>query len=105
MEETLPTGPIGSRVLYEDDRVRIWDMTLEPGEDSGRHQHDNPYVIVMVDGDRIGIHEHITHAGTPGGFREAPVDVGRAISLPAGGTETAVNVGTTRYRDIQIELL
>jgi predicted metal-dependent enzyme (double-stranded beta helix superfamily) len=111
MKETLmssdtPTsGPIGSRVLYEDDRVRIWDMTLEPGTDSGRHEHRNPYVIVMVEGDRVGLREHVALDGGIDQYREADVVVGTAISLPAGGVETAVNVGAVRYRDIQIELL
>ena len=80
-------------------------MTLEPGTDSGRHRHDNPYVIVMIEGDTIALNEHITHSGSPGGYRQAAVEVGRAITLPAGGEETAINVGATRYRDIQIELL
>jgi beta-alanine degradation protein BauB len=103
--DTPASGPIGSRILYEDAQVRIWDMTLEPGTDSGRHEHRHPYVIVMVEGDRVGLHEHVALDGGLDQYREADVVVGAAISLPSGGIETAVNVGSARYRDIQIELL
>ena len=27
-------GPIGDRVLFEDEKIRVWDMVLEPGERS-----------------------------------------------------------------------
>lgn len=103
MTDPQQTGPIGSRVLYEDEQVRIWDMTLAPGEDSGRHHHENPYVIAMIAGDRIGLHEHVD--AVDANYRESEVVVGRSLFLPAGGIETAVNIGSTTYRDIQIELL
>jgi mannose-6-phosphate isomerase-like protein (cupin superfamily) len=98
-------SPIADRVLYEDDRIRIWEMNLQPGEDSGRHRHDHDYVVVMVAGDRVGIHEHVRPDGTEGEYREADVQIGASIFIPKGGIETAVNAGKVPYRDIEIELL
>jgi quercetin dioxygenase-like cupin family protein len=105
MSEQPESGPIGTRILFEDEHVRIWDMTLEAGEDSGRHHHENPYAIVIVEGDRVGLHEHLKADGSPGEYREASVEQGAVVSLPAGGVETAVNAGSRRYRDIQVEFL
>jgi beta-alanine degradation protein BauB len=105
MTDRDATAPIATRVLFEDDRIRVWEMVLEPGEDSGRHEHPHDYVVVLVEGDRVGIHEHRTSAGEPGGYREADVTPGQAFRLRAGGIETAVNAGSVRYRDIEIEFL
>ncbi|MBO9523493.1 MAG: hypothetical protein J7518_18335 [Nocardioidaceae bacterium] len=32
-------GQVGSRLLSESDRVRIWEIKLEPGERLGAHRH------------------------------------------------------------------
>ena len=105
MNSDEPIGPIADRLLFENDRIRVWEMNLPPGGDSGRHRHENDYVVVMIEGDRVGIHEHRLPDGTDGGYREGEVTPGKAIFIPKGGVETAVNPGTMRYRDIEIELL
>ena len=35
---------IGDSILFEDDRVRIWDYRLAPGETGGYHRHDLDYL-------------------------------------------------------------
>ena len=42
-------GPIATRILYEDDEVRIWDQRLEPGEATAAHHHANDYALIDVD--------------------------------------------------------
>lgn len=44
---------VGTALLFENDRVKVWEMDLEPGEDSGLHHHGHDYVLVVIDGDRI----------------------------------------------------
>ena len=39
-------GGIASRVLMENDRVRIWEMRLKPGEESDLHRHDLDYIMI-----------------------------------------------------------
>jgi predicted metal-dependent enzyme (double-stranded beta helix superfamily) len=34
---------VGSRLLYEDDRIRVWDITLSPGERLPFHRHRTTY--------------------------------------------------------------
>jgi hypothetical protein len=50
MAEEKELRPIATRVLYEDDEVRIWDQRIGAGETLGRHRHDCDYVIVTVRG-------------------------------------------------------
>ena len=29
---------VGTKLLFENDRVRVWDLTLPPGESTGKHR-------------------------------------------------------------------
>lgn len=37
---------VGSTVLFENDRVRVWEMILQPGEHCEYHQHHSDHVII-----------------------------------------------------------
>jgi hypothetical protein len=39
-------GGIATRVLMENDRVKIWEMDLAPGEESDFHEHTMDYILV-----------------------------------------------------------
>jgi beta-alanine degradation protein BauB len=96
-------GPIATRVLFENDRVRVWENVLEPGEESAVHRHDLDYLIVDLAGDRIAARPapDDTSGRQP---IEAPVRAGQVVYLRRGSTETAVNTGQATYRTILIEL-
>ena len=96
-----PLGPIADRVILENDRVRIWEMQLAPGQASSLHRHELDYMLIILDGDRI--------AGVPGpgrtrSAREATVVPGQVFYLTRGETEWAVNRGARPYREIIVEL-
>ena len=57
-----PKGGVGSRILFEDDNVRIWDMTLQPGEASDLHTHEHDYYLIIQSGDLVA---GITPIGFP----------------------------------------
>ena len=39
-------GPnIGTRVIAEHDRVKLWELKLDPGEASEWHAHENDYIF------------------------------------------------------------
>lgn len=102
MGETL--GDVATRVLFENDRVRVWEMVLDPGERSARHRHDLDYLLVFLEGDRVAVE---ADPGSEGPYRESftfDVPVGRCHFIERGGIETAVNAGARRYREILIEL-
>ena len=39
-------GGVATKVLMENDKVRIWEMRLDPGEDSAIHRHDLDYILL-----------------------------------------------------------
>lgn len=94
-------GPVADTVVFEDERVRVWSMTLAPGEASPLHRHDLDYLIVLVAGDRIAA---VPGPGSTRAPRESTVTPGRTVFLRAGETEWAVNTGDTEYREVLIEL-
>jgi beta-alanine degradation protein BauB len=96
-----PLGPVASSVVFEDERVRVWSLTLAPGEASALHRHDLDYLIVLVAGDRIAAVPGPDSTLSP---REAVVTPGRTVFLRAGETEWAVNTGRTEYREVLVEL-
>ncbi len=99
MTESHDLGPIGDRVLFEDEQIRVWEMVLEPGERSPMHHHEHDYIVVVVEGD------HVTVEPLEADSKSAPVTPGHSVFLRKGGTEVAANSGAARYRDVQIELL
>lgn len=97
-------GDIGSEVVFENDRVRIWELRLAPGERSDVHRHDLDYVLVLLEGDRIAAEPEPDTAGPVTERLEADVVPGATVYLERGGIETAVNTGQRPYREIIIEL-
>jgi hypothetical protein len=97
-------GKVATRLLMENERVRVWEMDLAPGARSDVHRHELDYVLVQIDGDRIAAQFEPDTAGTHRGYVEGEVEPGKTRFITRGGIETAINVGTRRYREILIEL-
>ena len=95
-------GDVANHVLWEDDRLRIWEMKLEPGQHSDLHHHSHDYYLVIFSGDLV--------AGVPPKGSDMEPFIGKVppqgntVAVPKGGTEWAVNVGDETYHEILIEL-
>ena len=89
-------GNVGSRVLFENERVRVWEMKLAPGERSDVHRHDLDYLLVFLAGDRIRVEPEPDTHGPYTDALEFDVPVGRTVFVERGGSE--------HYREILIEL-
>ncbi len=44
---------IGTAVLFENDRVRVWDLAVDPGQRLPFHSHPSTYFFVCVEGGRV----------------------------------------------------
>jgi mannose-6-phosphate isomerase-like protein (cupin superfamily) len=97
-------GGVGTKVVFENDRVRIWELRLAPGEKSDVHRHDLDHILVLVSGDRIAVDPEPDTGGPYKDRLEADVVPGMAVFVPRGGVETAVNVGAEPYVEVIVEL-
>jgi hypothetical protein len=90
MAEEKELRPIATRVLYEDDEVRIWDQRIGAGETLGRHPIDVEF-----------------HDGTGGELGDAITlprsQRGEALFVRKGHVETAHNRGDG-FRAVLVEL-
>ena len=95
-------GNVADTILFEDDKVRIWELTLKPGECGDLHHHEHDYYLVITSGDFV--------AGVPP--KDSPMDffigkvpaAGNTVPVPKGATEWAFNVGEKTYHEFLIEL-
>ena len=91
-------GNVATRLLFENERVKVWEMRLEPGESSDLHHHGLDYLLYILEGTTID-------ADRPNGeSRSYPVRPGQLVWVERGGTERAVNRSGTRFRELLVEL-
>ena len=102
--EARVLGPMGDKVIFENDRVRIWELVIPPGGDSNCHVHDLDYVLVQLGGDRVAAVPEPDTKSPYNQYIEADVVPGQVIYIERGGIEIARNVGEVPYSEIIIEL-
>jgi hypothetical protein len=102
MERKL--GEIANRVIFENERVRIWEMRMPPGKSGPPHRHKLDHILVQIAGDRMAV---VPEPDTRGPYREyleADVVPGQVFYVARGGVEVAKNVGVREYHEVLIEL-
>lgn len=98
MGEASKLGDVATRLLLENERVKVWEMCLDPGESSALHRHTMDYILCILEGTTID-------ADRPDGTSESyPVNPGQVVFIGRGSTERAVNRSATRFRELLIEL-
>ena len=102
MERKL--GEIATRLVFENARVRIWEMRMPPGEIGPPHRHDLDHILVQIAGDRMAVVPEPDSAGPYKDYLEADVAPGQFFFIERGGVERAKNVGKQAYHEILIEL-
>ncbi len=92
-------GPVATRMIFDNDNVRVWEMDLAPGAVCGLHHHTMDYVLFILSGANVG-------AQSPGGRKMMPFPVKARATyfVPAGGIESAHNMGDTRFFEALFEL-
>jgi quercetin dioxygenase-like cupin family protein len=91
--------PIGTKVLFEDDEIRVWKLDLPAGEATPIHEHEHDYVFVVVAG---GSTETIARDGSS----ERSTDRrGDAVHHEAPLVHRLRNIGDSRYVNVIVEFL
>lgn len=109
------SGNVGSELVFENDKIRVWNFVLDVGEETPVHKHDYPYMWYAItattlqtfdeDGNDVGtldVPEGSIYVLKHENDRlEITSDIGRGASVPA--THSAKNVSTIPYREILVE--
>ncbi len=88
-------------LLFENERVRAWSLTLEPGQSTPVHTHELDEIVICLEGGTL----RIAKAGQETEPDTVQPQFG-AVFMPKvkGVTHTLTNAGETRYRQVSIEL-
>ena len=93
-------GEIGTRVLLKNSRVRVWEVSLQPGEAQGWHLHHNPYVVLCLSTSPC----HMDWLdGSPA--RQLSETVGGSVYRPVSPVHMLTNDGSALYLNRLIEIL
>jgi mannose-6-phosphate isomerase-like protein (cupin superfamily) len=105
--DTVPTEPteqVGTRLMFENDRVRVWDLSLAPGESLEKHIHRLDYVYIVESGGLI----RFADPDNPSDYRDVQFRDGEVVFVPVGPggkvDNRLTNIGTKHHRNYVIEL-
>ena len=103
LERARVNHVVGSALLLENERVRVWDITLAPGERLPFHCHRTSYLYRCESGGRWRVR-------TPGGDVFTGEDGAGEVTfheIPPGGAivHDLTNTGAAQLRYTTIELL
>jgi hypothetical protein len=104
MTDQRVLGDVGTEIVFENERVRIWQLRLAPGERSAIHRHELDNVLIQISGDRIAAEPEPDTQGPYKEYIAADLIPGAAIFVERGGVETAVNIGKEPYFEVIVEL-
>lgn len=92
---------VGDYVLWENERFRVWDQVIHPGETVGPHVHDLDYFIVVVEPAQVAAEV------IGGNHSQVEVVQENLIWVKSNGekhTATNVDKAGRRWRNLIIEL-
>jgi quercetin dioxygenase-like cupin family protein len=97
MPEGTVLGPIGDKVVFENDTIRVWGLSLKPGGIQPWHRHDLPYLVVpLTPGDNV-------MRFADGRVRATKETPGDALWREPGIPHELENVSSWTYSNLLIE--
>ena len=104
---------VGTQKVFENERIIVWHLDLEPGEQGERHTHFLDYIVRIISGSTLEVF------GPNGELLDTvEIEAGGAVSFKIQGdkivsdrpgypavpaTHSARNVGPTTFREVLIE--
>jgi uncharacterized RmlC-like cupin family protein len=94
-----PLGPIGTKVLFENEHIRVWSVELPPKGHQPLHEHQHPYLIVPVS-------EGKSFMRWEDGRERQLVDVPGEVKYreASGGPHELFNLEDTKFHTILVEI-
>ncbi len=109
------TKDVGSKILFENDKVIVWLFELKPGEETPMHRHERSYMWYAINGAPLDCEDN---EGNDLGVFDVPTgsvfdiryeddklevmsEIANGVVFPA--THKAKNIGEESYQEILIE--
>ena len=102
---------VATRKIFENERVRVWELELAPGQSSGLHTHANAYFFYVTEASEL---EAFDAAGNSFGRFHDPVGTVVYVDFDgqdlvhegskAPATHEVRNIGSGHYREVLVEL-
>ncbi len=98
-----PTSNVGTKLMFENERIRVWDLALQPGESLEKHVHHEDYLFIVLQGGAL------VHVDDDDSSKDVAVNyqTDQVVFLEAGEGlvhNRLENVGDEPYRNLVIEL-
>ncbi len=88
-------------LVFENDRIKAWSLTLEPGQSTPQHTHQSDESVVCLESSKL----RLTVPGPDSdGQTLQPKNSEVFMSKVKGVTHILTKAGLTRYKQISIEL-
>ncbi|MCC6628941.1 MAG: hypothetical protein IT340_16250 [Chloroflexi bacterium] len=103
---TAPSDAVGTRVLLDNERVRVWELSLAPGESLAKHVHRHDYFFIIVSGGLI----RFADPDNPTDYRDVQFEDGQVTDVPVADKTTGkvdnrlTNIGDKAHYNYVIEL-
>ena len=90
-----------SVLVFENERIKAWNLTLEPGQSTPQHTHQLDEIVVCLESSKL----RITVPGPDADGQSVQPKSGEVFMPKVKGvTHILTNAGNTRYKQISIEL-
>ena len=102
--ETSSSDQIGTRLLFENERVRLWELAVAPGESLPEHLHRLDYCYFVEQGGLL----RFLDPDSPTGYHDAQFVDNHVAYVPVSESgridRTLTNVGDVPHRNYILEL-
>ena len=95
--DVLEVPKSGYNLIMENEKVRVMEMKLKPGEKSPMHNHPNDHVVYVFNNAKFKL------SFPDGNNSEFELKAGQALWIKAGPHETE-NIGTTNGHNLVTEI-
>ena len=93
----MTTAPPANTLLFENERTRVWEMLIEPGDTYPIHAHEYPYLSLIMESASLAL------IGEDGSEEKLEAEAGAVIWGKPPDVHGVRNVGRTRFRNRLVE--
>ncbi|MEJ7618893.1 MAG: cupin domain-containing protein [Pyrinomonadaceae bacterium] len=101
LEYSDTAGEVGTKMTFENEKVKVWEFILAPGELIPMHTHHMDYLFHVYEGSTLEVTYPPEAQLKP---NKVDLQAGQVRYIEKGGRHAARNVGDKRYVEILVEL-